>query len=209
MNTDDDRLDEVIEELLLARERGETAALARLTNTYPEYEHQLTAYAVAHASLSAPLSPSQIAATVALDTPGLRDRALAAAFGSTAAESAPAIPGIFARASAIGMDARQLAAATDLPRDVLVKLDRRLIALSTVPKRCLATLADALQTNAAAIQSFLAGSPGVRVAAFNYAAAPPAVGQQDTFAAALEASTLATREQQTTWQHILREEGLA
>jgi hypothetical protein len=209
MNTEDSPLDEIIEELILTHERGDPTALARLTEKHPEFEHQLTAYAVADESLSAPLSQSQLAAVVALDTPELRDRALAAARGGHAEEHSPAIAGIFARAATVGLDARQLAAATDLPRDVLVKLDRRLIALSSVPKRCLAVIADALQINAAAVQLFLAGGPGARVAAYNYAAAPPNVGQQDTFASALASSTLATREQQTAWEQVLRDEGLA
>jgi hypothetical protein len=205
----DNQLDDLIEELLLAQERGDAAALARLTATYPEYEHQLTAYAVAGASLSAPLNADQLALAAAIDSPKLRDRALAAALGSQIEERVPAITGILARAATLGMDARRLAAATDLPRDVLVKLDRRLVAVTSVPYRCLAVLADALETSAGAVQSFLAGAPGTRVAAFNYASAPPMVDQQETFAAALASSSLATLEQQGAWRQALRDEGLA
>jgi len=205
----DNQLDDLIEELLLAQERGDASALARLTATHPEYEHQLTAYAVAGASLSAPLNSGQLEAAAAIDSAELRDRALAAALGSQIEERAPAITGILARAAAVGMDARQLAAATDLPRDVLVKLDRRLVAVTSVPKRCLAALADALETSAASVWSFLASPPGARVAAFNYASAPPIVDQQETFASALASSPLATLEQQGVWRQVLRDEGLA
>jgi hypothetical protein len=207
--SDDNTLDDLVEELLFANERGDASTLARLIAIHPEYEHQLTAYAVADAGLSAPLQPAQRDAAATLDTAELRDRALAAALGRDAAESAPALTGLIARASAIGIDARQLAAATDLPRDVLLKLDRRLVTFASVPRRCLAALADALQTNVDAVQSFLAGGPGTRVAAFNYAAKPPIPDQQETFAAALAASALATPEQQAAWQQALHDDGLA
>ena len=205
---EESELDHLVEDLFLAEARGDSAALARLAAAHPEYEHQLTAYAVAVASLSAPLSLSQISAAASLDTAELRNRALAAAFGSTTEESVPAIAGILARAAAVGMDTRQLAVATDLPRDVLVKLDRRLVAVTSVPKRCLTALADALDAPVAAVRLFLAGGPGVRVAAFNYAPAPP-VAEQESFASALASSPLATREQQATWHQAIRDEGLA
>lgn len=207
MNTNN-QLDDLIEELLLAQERGDASVLARLITAHPEYEHQLTAYAVAGAGLSAPLSPDQLEVATTIDATKLRSRALAAAFGSSIEEHAPAITGILARAAAVGMDARGLAAATDLPRDVLVKLDRRLVAVTSVPKRCLAVLAEALETNVAAVWSFLASPPGARVAAFNYAPAPPIVDQQETFASALASSPLATLEQQGAWRQVLRNEEL-
>jgi hypothetical protein len=155
------------------------------------------------------LNPDQLEAAAVIDSAELRERALAAALGSQIEARAPAITGILARATSVGMDARQLSVATDLPRDMLVKLDRRLVAVKSVPKRCLAVLADALETNTAAVWSFLAGGPSARVAVFNYASAPPVVEEQETFASALASSTLATLEQQGAWRQVLRDEGLA
>jgi hypothetical protein len=137
-------------------------------------------------------------------TPALRQRALASAFASEL--TVVAIAGILRQGEAVGLSARALAAAVDLPRDLLLQLDKRLIAPASVPQRCLGRLASALQTSADAVQAFLAGGPAARVAAYNFAPTAPQSGTQQTFAEALAESALATPEQRAYWLEALREE---
>jgi hypothetical protein len=69
-------------------------------------------------------------------------------------------------------------------------------------------MAGALQTSVETIDEFLSGGPARRVAAFNFAPAPPRNGEQTSFADALARSALVTAEQRSEWEAILREDGL-
>jgi hypothetical protein len=202
--TDDSRLDDLIEQLTLALDGGETAAVSRLVEEYPAFEHQLTAFALGYAMLAAPAAQPELASAAKMITPDLRSRALAAASGM----GEPVLQGLFQRAAGRGMDARVFAAAVDLPRDLLAKLDRRLISAHSVPRRCVQRLAEALQVRMETVQAYLAAGQPARVAAFNYAAAPPEVAGQDSFASALATSALASPAQREFWQNALRDEDL-
>jgi hypothetical protein len=188
MNEPNDR-EAILEAYALARRRGDTGALERLATAYPEHEDALIAYALRDAAIPTIPTVRDLAAAQVVLTQALKDRALAAMW--------PAAPivGLLARAQELGLSGPDLARAVDLPRDVLAQLDRRLIAAVSVPQRLLSRLADALQTSAESLGLFLAGSPAVRVAAYNYAPAPPQVGGTITFAEALAQSALATPEQ--------------
>ncbi len=201
--TDDRGPDDLYEQLVLAVERGEIGAVSQLVAAHPEYEQELTAFAIMDALLAAPADHDELASAAKLVTPDLRARALAAASGGADV----ALAGLFLHAAVHGMDARGFAAAVDLPRDILVKLDRRLIVATSIPTRCVQRLAEALQVHIDSVRAYLAGPS--RVAAFNYAPGPPEVAAQDLFSAALASSSLATPAQRATWQQALRDEDLA
>ena len=197
--------EQVAEAYLLAQAEGERDALERLTVAYPQYEEQLLAFALLDAAAPTFPARSELAAMTPLVTSELTQRALRAAF---AAEQDLQLAGILARGEEIGMSARAIAVAVDLPRDLVLQLDRRLIAVGTVPRRCLQRLAAALQTSVESVQAFLVGGPSARIAAYNYAPAPPQAGTQQSFAQALAASGLATEDQRAIWRAALVEEGL-
>lgn len=203
-----DGFEEIAGAYQLAQEQGDSDALARLTAAYPQYEDRLLAFALLDAAVPTVVSPQELAVVRAAVTPALTRRALAAAFAGAEAQPVAALAGILAQGEAVGLSARALATAVDLPRDLLLQLDKRLIAPRSVPQRCLARLASTLQTSVEALQTFLAGGAAVRVAAYNFAPAPPQAGEQETFAAALAGSALATDEQRAYWQAALRDEGL-
>ena len=200
-----DDFEQVAEAYLLAQAKGERDTLERLTAAYPQHEERLLAFALLDAA--APTFPTRtdLAAVATQITPALTQRALRAAF---APGQDLQLAGILARGQEIGMSARALAEAVDLPRDLVLQLDRRLIAVGTVPRRCLQRLATALQTSAESVQAFLAGGPATQVASYNYAPAAPRAGARQSFAEALAASGLATESQRATWQAALADEGL-
>jgi hypothetical protein len=198
----------LVEAYLLARNRGDSSALERLVDLHPEHEHALTAFALLDAAVPARPQQAVLQSAQAAVTPALRARAMAAAFGT--GQEIVAIAGILARAQELRLSGRDLARVVDLPRDVLLQLDRRLITVASVPRKLLVRLADALQTSADSLQAFLSGSgPAVPVAAYHYAGEAPRSGEPASFAEALAASDLATPEQRATWGEALREEGLA
>lgn len=200
-----DDFESIAEAYLLARASGERGALERLLAAYPQHEDRLLSLALLDEAVPTAGTPDALAAARASVTPALTARALQAA--SLAAAEAVLV-GILARGERLGLSARALAAATDVPRDVLVQLDRRLIAPETVPQRLLGRLAATLQTQVESIAAFLAGGPATRVAAYHFAASPPASTAGQSFAEAVAASALATEEQRAYWAGALREEGL-
>jgi len=206
-----DDFDEVAGAYQLAQAAGDRMELARLLAAYPQHEDRLLAFALYDAAVPTAVGAGELA-SYAQTAAALRGRALAAIAAAGVAETATgqvtAIAGILARARAIGLEPRALAAAVGLPRDVLLQIDRRLVSTSSVPRRLLSRLADALQTSAESVQGFLAGGPAGRVAAYNFAAAAPEVAEAQSFAEALAASALATLEQRAYWSAALRDEGL-
>ena len=206
-----DDFDEVAGAYQLAQAAGDRAALTRLVAEYPQHEDRLLAFALFDAALPTAVGPGELA-RYAEAARALRGRALAAVAADEMSEAASgqvaAIAGILARARAIGIEPKALAATVGLPRDVLLQLDRRLVSVSSVPRRLLGRLADTLQTSADSVQGFLAGGPSGRVAAYNFAAAAPGAGEAQSFAEALAASALATPEQRAYWDAALRDEGL-
>jgi hypothetical protein len=193
----------VLEEYALARRRGDAGALERLVAAYPQHEDALIAFALREAAVPTLPAARELAAAQLVLTPALKQQALA-----TIWPVAP-IAGLLARAQELRLSGPELARAVDLPRDVLVQLDRRLIAAASVPNRLLSRLADVLQTSADSLRLFLAGAPVARVAAYNYAPAPPQSAGTITFAEALAQSALASSEQRAAWDAALHEEGLA
>ncbi len=200
----DEQLDDLTAEYLLARERGDGGALERLLAAHPEHEDRLLAFALLDVAVPTYSDAQELRAAASAITPALKQRALAAAFPVI-----EPISGLIARGESLGLAGRNLAAAVGLPQDVLLQLDRRLVSVQSVPHRCLQRLAETLRTSAEAVQAFLAGGPPQRVAAFNYAAAPVRTGAQGSFAEALAESALATPGQRAYWEEILRDEGLA
>ena len=171
-----DDFDEVAGAYQLAQAAGDRVALARLVAAYPQHEDRLLAFALFDAAVGTAVGAGELARH-AHAAAALKGRALAAIADAEMAEAASvqvaAIAGILARARAIGLEPKALAAAVGLPRDVLLQLDRRLVSVGSVPRRLLGRLADALQTSAESVQGFLAGGPVGRVAAYNFAAAAP------------------------------------
>jgi hypothetical protein len=202
--TDDRRLDDLIEQLVLALDAGDIGVVSRMVEAHPDFEHQLTAFMVTNALLAAPAIPDELQFAAKTVTSDLRERALAAAAGSVEAS----LVGLFRQAASQGMDARGFAAAMDLPRDLLTKLDRRLIVAQSIPRRCMQRMAEVLQVRVEAVHAYLTAGQPARVAAFNYAAGPPQITGQDSFSKALATSSLATPAQRELWLKALRDEKL-
>ena len=179
--TTHDELDIAIESYLLALERGEPRALQRTIASHPTYEHQLTAFALIDAGAATRPSQESLTRAGAEITPALRASILSRVFGhpvAAAEAAAPRIAGIFTQARAVGLNAATLASALDLPSDVVLQLDRRLLDVRSVPRRLLQRLATTLQTSTEALQAYLSGGPATRVAAFNFAAQAPRTEKQ-------------------------------
>jgi hypothetical protein len=212
--SEEQELEELVETYLLARARGEKDALERLAAAYPAHEHALTRMALLLATAPADPGEHDLQAARSVLSSAARTRALAAArAGVTRAQREPvqtveALPGLLSRAKALGLQARSVAAAVGLPRDILLELDQRAIAPASVPARLIAALATTLRTNAESVRAYLAGGAPQQAAAFHYAPVAPEPPAQRSFAQALEESTLASPEQRATWEKALQEDGL-
>jgi len=190
---------------LLALEQGDADALAHTLAAFPDCEQSLTVFALRDALTPTYPDRSALASAQLALTSRLKERAMATAFGHDLPVAVP-LTSLVSRARTVGLDVPALAAAVDLPRDVLALLDRRLIAAAGIPMLAIRRLASALQTSTEAVQSYLAGGIRQRVAAFNFAAEPPQVGEQISFADSLQQSPLLTEDQRRYWDTALQQE---
>jgi hypothetical protein len=213
--SDEQELEELVETYLQASAAGEKDALERLAAVYPAHEHELTRMALLLASVPGDPGERDLQAASNLLSGTARTRALAAARAAIArplpGERTPEVevlPGLISRAQELGLQVRSLAAAVDLPRDVVLELDRRTITPASVPGRLLGALANTLRTNVESVRAYLAGSAPQQAVAFYYAPTAPEPPVQRSFAQALAESALISPEQQASWEAALREDGL-
>lgn len=106
---------------------------------------------------------------------------------------------LLAAAQARGLDADDAAALLEIPQPLFVKLHRRLIALESIPRNFVNTMADALGRTADEISAYLRQPPTLAAGASFRADDAPAVGAQESFADALRTDPEATASQRERW----------
>lgn len=200
-----DQFEEVVAAYQLAIAHGEPDALKRYCSLYPHFEEQLLRFALRDAAVPTGATEAELAPFRGMLTPALQHRALAAVLE----DDVFALSGIFSRAAKLGLDPRALAATVNLPRDLLMLLDSRAVVAASVPRRCLSTLAEALETTVGALREFLSNGTVAPTPAFHFAPSAPEASAPQTFAEALAQSALASAAQRAYWQSILEDEQTA
>ena len=169
---------------LEAIERGDTPAA--WIGRYPQHALALTDLALAASSTE--------------DEPSAALVSRAADFTRTAlaAHLAPQPVSLGERVKALGLTMRAVAAQVRLSSDVLVKLDRRVVPVETVPVRLLDQLGQVLGCTADALRLGLGGAMPQTTGAMYHAKAPPTVGQQ-SFADAVRTSVTLAKADREYW----------
>ncbi|MCX6021600.1 MAG: hypothetical protein NTZ05_07690 [Chloroflexi bacterium] len=123
------RLRQITEEYVAAHVRGEAPRLADLTAQHPDLAEDLAGFVVFYRTAEhTRIRPGDMIPTAR--ELGAAQRALAARFGG-----APALASLLEAGERAGLSPAQLAARLGVGRDVLGKLDRRLIPAASVPAR--------------------------------------------------------------------------
>ncbi|HEU5440929.1 MAG TPA: hypothetical protein VFU88_16710 [Ktedonobacterales bacterium] len=213
-----DQLDRITARYEAEFRAGANPRLEDYVRRYPQFADELIEFALYFAAVTAQLPEDDFAPADQLSAGS--QAALAAVRAElglpaevqpstqTASPDSPAIDSLFARGVSLGLPPPQLAAATELSTDLLAKLEDRAIAVATIPRELFETLARALQTGADAVRAFLASPRGqARAGAQLYLAERPPEYPQESFAAAVRASTLSP-ERQRHWTDAAQREGL-
>lgn len=161
---------------LEALEQGESPA--PWFAAYPEHAAILADLAVAAALPDKPPPAAEVAATEAIMRRTLR---------AHLDQTDRAEPGLAARVARQRLTWPAIAAQVRLPTEILIKIDRRVIPVDTVPARLLHQLAALLDCTAEALRAGLTGAGPQTAGAMYHATRPPTVRQQ-AFAAAVQAS---------------------
>lgn len=164
---------------------------------YPQHEHALVQFALhdfifEHGLLYGEESPAQEALFLAR-AQAIRERMIAG-------QRKPALTGLLESAKARGMSATDLARELRLGVPEVVKLDRRLIRASTLPRRLIDHLAQMLQVSFAEVATYLRRPPTLSAQASYKADQAPRVAAQEEFAHAIAASHALTEAQKAFWR---------
>ena len=172
---------------LEALEQGESPA--PWFAAYPEHAAILADLAVATALPDQPPPAAEVAAAEAIMRQTLR-----AHLDHTDRTE----PGIAARLARQRLTWPAIAAQVRLPPEILIKIDRRVIPVDTVPACLLHQLADLLDCTVAALCAGLVGAGPQTAGTMYHATRPPTVRQQG-FAAAVQASVNISAADRAYW----------
>ena len=180
-----ERLEDVLD-AFVASDVNPNEALDEWIRRYPEYEQELTDFAVSW-SLMRSLPPTPDAEEVDEDTLVLRGMSIVQNLlheqsRESASESVVPFESLIAEGRAHGLEPRQLAQATKLGDSLLRKLDRRLIRFASIPQDAINNLSNTIQSVPASVATYLQQSP-IFVAAMEHRSeqAPVLIEQEDFF----------------------------
>jgi hypothetical protein len=217
MSTHNDQrreLDDVLTGYLAAGAM-DSDSLRQWIEHYPEYEQELTDFAMAwmlSESLPVPPGAAQVTdsrlvergmqAVQQLLTKKQQPESAALLASSSAAEQ---ISGLMAEARARGLRPRQFVQVTGLGDALLAKLDRRLIRFASIPNEVIERIASALQRDLDSVRQYLQQAPSfATTAAYRAEQAPQLAEPEDFFAAAASDSTMSAA-QRAHWQSLAPE----
>ena len=152
---------------------------------YPEYEKELTEFAVSW-TLMESLPPAPEAAKVDECVLVLRGMSIVQNLlhkQSQVASSNPSAPfeSLIAEGRALGLKPRQLAEAVRLGDAILGKLDRRLIRYASIPQDAIDELAYAIQRGTASVAAYLRQDPQFAASAEHRSEQAPTLSESEDF----------------------------
>ena len=197
-----ERLEDVLD-AFVASDVNPNEALDEWIRRYPEYEQELTDFAVSW-SLMRSLPPAPDAEEVDEYTLVLRGMSIVQNLLhsqpiESASESVVPFESLVAEGRVHGLEPRQLAQATKLGDSLLGKLNRRLIRYASIPQVLIKSLAEAIQSTPAGVAAYLQQSPTFAVAVEHRSEQAPVLIEQEDFFDAVRADPTISREHAEHW----------
>jgi hypothetical protein len=192
--TDEDRaLEDVLDAYVAESGAPSYETLTAWTRRYPRYERELADFTAAW-SLMRWLPPST---TAEVDEAALVQRGMSTvrAMLRERADRQTAIVSLLEAGKERGLATGALAARAGLSVPLVLKLDRRLIRVATVPARVIEGLAAAIGRDAASVAAYLQGAPRLAAGASYHAGATPTLAGQEDFADAVRGDLTLSDEQ--------------
>ncbi|MCY4653112.1 MAG: hypothetical protein OXC95_08105, partial [Dehalococcoidia bacterium] len=197
-----ERLEDVLD-AYVASDVNPNEALDEWIQRYPEYEQELTDFAVSW-SLMRSLPPAPDAEEVDEDTLVLRGMSIVQNLlheqsRESASESVVPFENLIAEGRVRGLKPGQLAQATKLGDSLLGKLNRRLIRYASVPQVLIKSLAEAIQSTPASVTAYLQERPKFAVAMEHRSEQAPELSEQEDFFDAVRADPTIRSEHTAYW----------
>lgn len=194
-----DDIEEIEQAFIAARQQGES--LATWLERYPQ--HAIALIDLASALDAYDSAPEPDAQAVAATTRLLRTTLTQVAGPPVP----PPAPGLIARGRGRGMNIAQFARELRLASDILIKLDRGVVFLTSTPRLLREQLATVLQCAPNVVDAALKPRPTTNAPLF-YARQAPAAPQQQSFIEAVTQSVELSPEDHEFWLTVARKEGL-
>lgn len=202
-----ERLEDVLD-AYVASDSGPYASLDDWIRRYPQYEQELTEFAISWSLMEA-LPPSSDAKEINEKTLVLRGMsAIQNLLHDKSLASAPVsvlpFESLLAAGRIHGLAPRQLAQTTRLGDSVLRKLDRCLIRYASIPREAIGSLADAIRSDEASVSAYLQQSPVLAAATEHRSEQAPALAEPEDFFDAVRSDPTIKPEDAEYWLEIQR-----
>ena len=212
MNKSKDR--EMLEDILdayVASGVGPNSPLEDWTQRYPEFEREIIEFAASW-SLMTWLPPAPNAEEVTEETLVLRGMSvfqnlLHRQSAESASDSAAPFESLIVAGQERGFEPRRLAHALGLGDSLLRKLDRRLIACTTIPQELIYRLAEVMQHEAASITAYLQQGPILAARTEHRSEQAPKLMPQEDFFDAVRSDPTIGRDHAEHWYGLERSMG--
>ena len=212
MNKSKDR--EMLEDILdayVASGVGPNSPLEDWTQRYPEFEREIIEFAASW-SLMTWLPPAPNAEEFTEETLVLRGMSvfqnlLHRQSAESASDSAAPFESLIVAGQERGFEPRRLAHALGLGDSLLRKLDRRLIACTTIPQELIYRLAEVMQHEAASITAYLQQEPILAARTEHRSEQAPKLMPQEDFFDAVRSDPTIGRDHAEHWYGLERSMG--
>ena len=214
MNEPNERLNlEDILDAYVASNDGPNYSLDEWIQCYPEYEKELTEFAVSW-TLMESLPPSPDSEEVEESVLVLRGMSIVQNLLHNQSQIEPSsssvqFESLIAEGRAHGMKPRQLAEAVRIGDSVLRKLDRRLIRYASIPQNAILELAKVIQRRAASVAAYLQMNPTLATSAEHRSEQAPVLSEPEDFFDAVRNDPTISREHAEYWLSLERCTGTA
>ena len=200
-----DRLEDVLD-AYVASDDGPAASLDDWIRRYPQYEQELTEFAISWSMMeSLPSEPDT--EEVSVDTLVLRGMSvvqnlLHGQSLETTSVSVPPFESLLSEGRVQGLEPRQFAQASRLGVSLLRKLDRRLIRYASIPRDAIRGLAEAMRSDEASVSAYLQQDPVLALATEHRSERAPVVGDRENFFDAVRTDSTISPEDAARWLEL-------
>ncbi len=205
---------EMLEDILdayVASGGGPNSSLEEWTRRYPEFEREIVEFAASWSLMtwlpSAPNTEEVTEETLVLRGMSVVQNILHRQLSESASDLVAPFESLIVGGQERGFDPRRLAYAVGLGDSLLRKLDRRLIAYTTIPQELIHRLAQVMQSEATGITAYLQQDPILAAGTEHRSEQAPKLMAQEDFFDAVRSDPTIGRDHAEHWYALERSMG--
>ena len=190
---------------------GPNSSLEEWTRRYPEFEREIVEFAASWSLMtwlpSAPNTEEVTEETLVLRGMSVVQNILHRQLSESASDLVAPFESLIAEGQERGFDPRRLAHAVGLGDSLIRKLDRRLIAYTTIPQELIHRLAQVMQSEATSITAYLQQDPILAAGTEHRSEQAPKLMAQEDFFDAVRSDPTIGRGHAEHWYALERSKG--